>query len=246
MSSRAPKPDTSSIDYRTSHLGKGSDYHNTFVDSPARAVMWEIEKQVLTRLMGELFNAPPSLLDFACGTGRIAAHLEDSCRSSTGVDVSTSMLDVAKTTTRRTELLCVDVVGSDALGGRRFDLITAFRFFPNAEEALRSEAMRRLASLLAPGGYLVFNNHKNESSLMLTLARLAGRGDRRNMSSSEVSTLVAEAGLRIFKAIPLGYLNLTDTWMLRPKGLALFVERQLLKVPSIGRFAQNVIYVCKR
>jgi predicted TPR repeat methyltransferase len=241
-----PQPDTAAIDYRTSHIGKGADYDKTFVDSPARAVMWELEKQTLSSMLDELFLDPPDLLDFACGTGRIAAHIEARCRTSTGVDVSASMLEIAKTQTKQTELLCIDLVGTDALKERKFDLITAFRFFPNAEEKLRADAMQRLAGLLSPRGYLIFNNHKNDSSLMLKVARLAGRGDTRNMSSSEVSDLVSAAGLRIRTMLHLGYLNFTDTWMIRPQGLALFVERQLMNVPALGRWAQNVIYVCSR
>jgi len=232
--------------YRASHQGKGTDYHATFVQSAPRAIMWELEKDILSRLVEGLFASPPRLLDFACGTGRIAGHLENRCAHSTGVDVSASMLEVARRTTHRTELLHGDIVTSPLLQGRQFDLITAFRFFPNAEEELRSAVIRTLTGYLAPGGHLVFNNHKNDTSLMLKVARAAGRGDPRNMSHMEVEDLVQISGLRIREAIPLGYLNWNEILTLRPLGLALAVERRLMKMPRLHKLAQNVIYVCSR
>src|SRR5690606_35609538 len=103
-----------------------------------------------------------------------------------------------------------------------------------------------LATLLAPDGYLIFNNHKNDTSLMLKVARSVGRGDPHNMSAGDVSRIVNGAGLRIRASIPLGYLNWTQSLTLRPRGLALLVERRLMKVASLHRLEQNVIYACSR
>jgi len=232
--------------YRASHLGKGADYHELFSQDAPRAVMWELEKQVLSKLIESLFESPPALLDFACGTGRIAGHLERKCASALGVDVSPSMLEVARKNTYRTELLRADIIAGNQLAGRQFDLITAFRFFPNAEDELRIAAMNHLATLLSPAGYLIFNNHKNDTSLMLKVARAVGRGDPHNMSAMDVERIVGGAGLRVRASIPLGYLNWTHVLTLRPRRLALSVERQLMKISRMHRLAQNVIYVCSR
>jgi SAM-dependent methyltransferase len=227
-------------------MEKGWDYHTTFSNMPCRRVMWELEKTTLSMLVSRLYSAPPRLLDFACGTGRIAAHLEPACASVTGIDISAPMLEVARNNLPRGELICADVTRSDALGGRLFDLITAFRFFPNAEPSLRADVIQQLGTRLAEGGFLIMNNHKNSSSLMLKVARLVGRGDPHNMSEEEVITLIEQSGLRVREAIGLGYLNWTDRWMLRPLGLALLVEKGLRNLGPIRHLAQNTIYVCSR
>ncbi len=85
------------LSYRDSHINKGLDYDETFTKLPHRAVLWKLEQQLLKRLVKELFPMKrPTHLDFACGTGRILAHLESVTESQVGIDVSPSMLEVAK------------------------------------------------------------------------------------------------------------------------------------------------------
>ena len=69
--------------YRESHLQKGADYHESFATQPHMAMVWRLERRLLTRIVREHFPAElPTYLDFACGTGRIlgllsqAAHLQ--------------------------------------------------------------------------------------------------------------------------------------------------------------------------
>ena len=73
------------------------------------------------------------------------SYLEDRTKSAVGVDLSPSMLEVARKNKRSAEIIEADLTRSDVLGDRKFNLITAFRFFPNAEAELRSEAMQVLA-----------------------------------------------------------------------------------------------------
>ena len=112
-----------------------------------------------------LFRTSPIrsiLLDFACGSGRVLELLEGHVGKATGVDVTESMLEVAADVTERSRLVHADITRSDDLDGEQFDLITAFRFFPNAELDLRHEAMAKLATLLAPGGIPDFQqSHQN-------------------------------------------------------------------------------------
>ena len=82
-------------------------------------------------------------LDFACGTGRILEYFAGRVDSSTGVDVSDSMMEVAGRWPPKAELIEADLTQNDVLGDRRFNLITAFRFFPNAEPELRQAVTPR-------------------------------------------------------------------------------------------------------
>src|SRR4030095_13126711 len=117
--------------YRESHLEKGADYHAVFRDNPRRALLWALEQEHLARILRRfLADRPIEHLDFACGTGRILALLEDRTHSSTGVDVSASMLDVARKNVRRSQLIEGDLTRADLLGGRRARLLQCRLCFP--------------------------------------------------------------------------------------------------------------------
>ena len=67
-----------------------------FSDAPYRKYIWETEKRILNELLARYFDKRiENYLDFACGTGRILAHLEPHARQSVGLDLSESMLEVA-------------------------------------------------------------------------------------------------------------------------------------------------------
>ena len=236
-------------DYRDSHLApdKGASYHSAFTDNPHRSLVWELEKKALDNIV-KRFHAdrPVEHLDFACGTGRILQHLAGRAKVSVGVDLSPSMLDVARTTVPSAELIEADITRSDVLGDRKFNLITAFRFFPNAQVELRMEAMHSLVRHLAAGGHIVFNNHMNRSSLLYRLARLLRRSTNEGMSGQEVNEIVAAAGLRIEKTYHIGLMPATETHLLLPRLLLGMVERAAFRMPCMTGLSQDLVFVCGR
>lgn len=238
----------STIRYTDSHKGKGQDYHETFSPevNPYRAMIWRLEQRALNRILHDhLESRKVAHLDFACGTGRILGHFQGQVASATGVDVSSSMMEVASKVAPGAELLEADLTERDVLGDRHFDLITAFRFFPNAEPDLRREVFLILARHLAPGGVLVFNNHKNRSSLRRRISRLLGRESAQGtMTHAEVDALVAEARLHILEMIPLATMPFSETHPLAPVPLLEPLERRLSGLPALAPHAQHVVYVC--
>jgi predicted TPR repeat methyltransferase len=155
------------------------------------------------------------------------------------------MMEVARKLAPGAELIEADLTQQDVLGGRRFDLITAFRFFPNAEPELRQSVFHVLARHLAPQGVLVFNNHKNRNSLSRRISRLlGGKVARGTMTHTEVEALVAQAGLRIVEIIPLATLPVTEKHTLLPISLIEPLERWMAGRAMVTGIAQNVIYVC--
>jgi len=235
-------------DYRESHLrpGIGESYQASFRD-PYRSLFWELEKRVLDRILVEcLGDGDVHHLDFACGTGRILSHVAGRAHVSVGVDVSASMLAVAKESSERSEIYQADLTTNDILEERKFNLITAFRFFPNAQPALRNDAMRVLVRHLGEGGRLVFNNHKNLASVKYRLARLRGRGGFKGMSLAEASELVSKNGLEIQKSYALGFTPASDRHMIIPAALLRWLEGGLSKWPAIKPWGENVIFVCRR
>ena len=237
--------------YRQSHQGCGLEYHDRFARNLRRRMMWGIEQTVLDSVLDELRREETDqidYLDFACGTGRVLAFVAARTDSATGVDVSDSMLEVAATSAPEAELISADITRSSSpLRGRSFDLITAFRFFPNAETGLRSEAIAALACCLKPDGRLVFNNHRCLSSLRHRLVRLLtlGRRGRSGMSRLEVQQLVESAGLEIESVEHAGVVPEYEWLLLRPRILVEWIERLATRLP-VAAIAENLVYVCRR
>jgi ubiquinone/menaquinone biosynthesis C-methylase UbiE len=238
------------MSYTDSHKGKGQDYQESFAPevNPHRAMVWRLEQRALDDILrNHLAAGQASHLDFACGTGRILAHFDGRVASSTGVDVSSSMMQVARNLAPGAELIEADLTQRDVLDQRYFDVITAFRFFPNAEPELRRAVLEVLVRHLAPQGVLVFNNHKNRSSLPRRILRFLGRNVAEpTMSEAEVQALVAGAGLRIEKIIPLAILPFSDNRFVPPVALLEMVERPISGFAALRGIAQDIIYVCRR
>ena len=170
--------------YRESHLQKGVEYHQSFSTRPHLSMVWRLERRLLRRIVRDHFLAGiPSYLDFACGTGRILEFLSPVAASSTGVDLSTSMLQVARDTLTDVEFINADITRDDRLGNRKFDLVTAFRFSPNAEPQLRRDALSVITRHLKAEGILVFNNHRNRGSLTRRIVDARGRFGRNRSSA---------------------------------------------------------------
>jgi len=157
------------------------------------------------------------------------------------------MMEVARNVAPSAELIEADLTQQDVLADREFDLITAFRFFPNAEPKLRLAVFQVLARHLAPHGIFVFNNHKNRNSLRRRISRLLGREVARGtMTHADVEALVAAGNLRILEVIPLASLPLSEKRRLLPISVAESLERRFSGQPRLAGLAQNLIYVCAR
>jgi SAM-dependent methyltransferase len=164
------------IDYRQMHLDpvKAERFDVSFMRAPYRAMVWRWEKELLTCLAHRIRTTTGNIsyLDFACGTGRILAHLECSADRSAGVDISPAMLHVAARHVRRSELVCGDMTRNRLFPDQSFDLVTAFRFFLNADAKLRDETVAAISKSLKDGGYLIFNIHMNAGSCAERLHRV--------------------------------------------------------------------------
>lgn len=155
---------------------------------------------------------------------------------------------------RATEVLCRDItVGGGEVEGK-YELITAFRFFLNAEPGLRVAALAALAARLQDDrSLLVFNNHGNILSVKIIgwpyhRLRRIGRGwqPRGNyLRHGQVKQLLAGAGLRIVRVIGLGVLGGKLFSCLRWE-TGLRWERRLSASPVVSRFGQDQIYVVCR
>ncbi len=239
--------EASTSSYRQSHMTKGACYQARFSQNPRRRLIWAIEQRILDTILDSfLSDCTVDYLDFACGTARILAHLEKRVTSSTGVDRSPEMLKIAKTRAVCSQLFQADITRETALDNAQFDLISAFRFFPNAEPQLRQEVMQELVGHLRSDGLLVFNNHRSTTFARNRLARLVTRGVKGNqgMSPQEVRELVEQAGLKIVAIYHTGIVPETESQLFHPRWLMEVAERIGSHLP-LAWLAQNVIYVCQ-
>lgn len=206
---RTPVPEYR--EYSNVHVGAGERYHRRFAKQPGRALMWELEQTALERIVAE--RAPASILDFACGTGRISSFLEGRFPHTPiwGIDIAESMLELARQGARRTEYL--QMSSAEAIthfGEKRFDLVVAFRFFANAEPSLRESVAADLVRLVSDSGCIVLNNHRNFWSTSYLARRAAGQ-PAYGALNADIEELFLRHGFRRERRLSLGIWPQGDT-----------------------------------
>jgi SAM-dependent methyltransferase len=233
----------------TAHKYETGEYApGTYAD-----LLWRIEQDQLRAIVEEMKKTRPRLeaLDFASGTGRITAFMENLADAVTGIEISQSMCDIALKKVRHARILCADILAPGSPIEGKYDLITAFRFFLNADPSLRLPALKSLAARLKDRqSVLVFNNHGNLWSHKLLLwpfhqlRRLGkGRGVTGNyLTAAAMLPLLAEAGLQLQRTFPSGFYS--------PKILPLAGydrasrwERRAAESSLLGPFCVNQLYV---
>ncbi len=122
-------------DYRSSHqtAGYGNHYAETFRSGYYAALWSRIERPLVESILKSLSGPDRSCLDFACGTGRLTNVVSPLFGEVFGVDVSQSMLACARVP-GNVKLVKADLTVAPL--PRTFDVVTAFRFFLNAEDTL--------------------------------------------------------------------------------------------------------------
>ncbi len=237
------------FDYRRSHLapGKGITYDRRYRDIPWRRYLWSREQAALARIVTEFLEGRSiRYLDFACGTGRIMQFLWPFVNHCTGIDLSETMLQLCRDKLPHAEILAGDLTECDILGERTFDLITAFRFFTNAQPDLRRQALAILARHLSDDGILVINNHRNASSLLLRLSRAMSK-NLYCMTEREVIELTSKTGLAIVDTVPIGLWPGHDSVpMILPEWFHRMLDQSANRC-GLGRsLCQDILYVCHK
>jgi SAM-dependent methyltransferase len=237
-----------SQDYRNSHIGdeKAKSYHNQFIKNPYRSMVWGMEKDILKKINENYYiNFRGTHLDFACGSGRITGLYKELGWDSTGIDISSSMLEIARKECVGVKFIEGDITVKDDLNDKKFDAITAFRFFPNAQQELRDNVMMLLVKKLKPSGILIFNNHKNSSSIMYRIGGIF-RKKQHSMSEEEVKLMLKKCRLYVVQEVHLGIIPATNKIRFLPINFILAIENFLKDFKFAKSLSSNNIYVCKR
>lgn len=216
-------------------------------------LLWQIEQDQLRTIVAEMKSNRPRIdaLDFASGTGRITAVLKNLADEVTGIEISQSMCDIAMKKVQRARILCTDILAPESPIEGQYDLITAFRFFLNADPSLRLPALKALAARLKDRrSLLVFNNHGNLWShklLMWPVYKLRRMGKGRSVTGNYLTTgtmlpLLAEAGLRLHRTFPSGFYS-AKILPIAGYNRAVRWERRAAKSSLLGPFCVNQLYV---
>ena len=211
--------------------------------------LWTIQRQFLKKVLDQAAASKADrlrILDFACGTGRILEVLEEYSAAPVGVDVSAEMLRRAVTRTGCSELRCGEL--ARMVPEDDWDVITAFRFFLNAEPEVRAETMSALARRLKPDtGRLIFNVHGNRNSLRhLTLAWHRARGlpgPVNDLSRSQIVLMTKNAGLEILSWTATGFFPQAFH---RTFPSAAFKYLDQCATTFLPRFGIDLMFVCAR
>lgn len=238
--------------YRASHSspGYGLRYSRTYRKGYYAAQWRDIEEPILRDLLsGSVALSPDSVcLDFACGTGRISSVLAEYCQSVIGVDISREML-MAAAVPDNVMLINLDLTKTAI--GRQFDLVSAFRFFLNAEEQLRREALRAMRAHLVENGILICNIHMVSTSPMGAVYRMArclrGKTIHNTMAKGEFIDLLSDEGFVPLQIVHYGYLPRPGHF------LSSVCERLVLPVEKFARslrlpeaLAQSFVVVARK
>ncbi|MCC5867981.1 MAG: methyltransferase domain-containing protein [Gammaproteobacteria bacterium] len=175
---------------------------------------WNRYSQVsLERLADALpLSGEESVLDLACGTGRLAEILRGRHPrlTVTGMDLSADMLEVARGRLPEDERTHWHQGSMESLPfpDASFDAVScssAFHLVPD-----QSRAMAEMVRVLRPGGHLCMVDwcrQVPQIHFIQWLARLAGRQYRRILNRSELEAMMQDSGLSV-----LGVEQFNATW----------------------------------
>ena len=240
------------MDYRNSHVGNnhGKEYDQA-INNKFERTIFKIETKIIKKVVNKYYRSKGKInnyLDFACGTGRITQIIEKVAKNSNGVDISPDMLAVAKKKCKKTKFVRQDITKKPLKG--KFDLITAWRFFLNAENKLRKDVLLSLRKNIAKDGKLIFNIHMNRYSIVgfqfYLRSLLGGKNLINNMSLGEAKKLLRETNYEIVEVIPLAHLPGRLDITLLPEKLLIPFELFLSKLKIFRFFAKDLIVVCRK
>jgi len=140
------------------------------------------------------------ILDAACGTGRLLAELAARPEELelTGLDVSTTMLELARQTLPVSVRLLEGRLEQLPIEDDSFDAVTSFNALHYSDEP--GTVLREFQRVLVPGGRLVIVDWRRDWLMMPLLSawlRVNKRPMGRLLSTRQLATLAGKAGFAV-------------------------------------------------
>lgn len=237
--------------YSRSHIGEGRGElydKKMFSEHTYSYAVWQLEKIILDKIIDK--ERRDSFLDFACGTGRVAEHLEGKFEESFGLDISADMVIAAQSKLKKTRLLVKDVTKDDInFLANKFDVITSFRFFLNAEQDLKIKVLNSLGRLINDNGCIIFNIHQHIRSLdyLIEKARNIFNYKYNNtcnwMSKGDINEMLKNSG---FKIVGIYSYTFLPRFFLKLFSFRWWFPLEKLFVSQKHHWGSHLIIVCKK
>jgi hypothetical protein len=159
------------------------------------------------------------------------------------------MLEVARARCPGARFQCADLTREPFAGSA--EVVTAFRFFLNAEPGLRRDALIAIRRILAPTrGALIANVHVSSRSPLGFAYRIRNAALRRltanTLAPDAMRALLAETGFELESLEFYGLLPRAGWWFPNWLDRAMLpVERLGRRIPALGRRAQSFLIVAR-
>ena len=246
-------------DYRNMFIDKAEAYEQV-VQSKHIRLIYNLEKDIIEKIFSEIDSKEKTLMDFACGSGRWTSVLEKHFLNVVGVDVSEQMISVARKKCENTEFVVTDITSDkidEALKGKKFDVITAFRFYKNAQDSLRKEATAELPKYLKDDGLFIFDLHLNTFSIMGILASITrflkfselfgiSKLQIRTMSLSQIRKIFTNSEFEIVDYYGMGILPGRSNYIMLPQKLLYKVESFFTRHKILRNISYNILVIAKK
>jgi len=225
------------------HYEKGVYAPGSYYD-----LMWEMEKEFLKERINVIKKGQKKIeyLDFACGTGRVISYVEKFVDISVGVDIAKEMLKIAGKKLKKSKLVQRDIIENPLTG--KYDLITSFRFFLNAEPKLRHRILDSLVKNMKPTTSFIFSIHGNTFSLRFIVFWLSRLFSNKlsQMSFYDVKEMLSDHNLEIVNYTSVGFL---PKFLYKVKPLRRFLykaDRFLHTLKMCKPFSQILIFEVRK
>ena len=250
---------TEHISYRKVFLHSAKAY-DELVQSKYIRLIFRLEQDVVEKILSQINPQNKTLMDFACGTGRWTALLENYFAETTGVDVSEQMLSQAKLKCSRAKFVLTDITSEttdDALTARKFDVVTAFRFYKNAQDSLRKEVTAAIPKYLKDDGLFIFDLHLNTFSIMGILACIMRffRFSRlfkipvlqiRTISLGQIKKLFRDSELEVIDYYGMGVFPGRSNYIILPQKMLYKAESFFTRNKLLRNFSYNILVIAKK
>lgn len=226
------------------------DHYETLVYRPGSydSWIWRMESEYVAAVLDRRFpDGIDRYLDFACGSGRVLALIAPRAANAAGVDVSEQMLAVARQRVPAATLEQRDIT-REWHAAEQFDVVSAFRFFLNAEPDLRRDALRALHARLNEDGVLIVNLHGNPWSMRavgVAVRRVLLRQTFNDLSLRAFSGLLRQTGFEIEEWHGFGLLVARVFNLFGPR-LPDAAERLARRFPVLQHFCVDLVVVCRK
>jgi predicted TPR repeat methyltransferase len=224
-----------------------------YASSTHDSAMWEVEQRMLREILGRHCpdHASARALDFACGPGRISRFMEPLVGQLVGVDISEQMLERARASGLRCQLVCANITECPQDVPGEMDIILAFRFLLLANPDLRQACIAQLTKKLkSDASIMILNSHGNPTSYR-ALASLRDRLLRPSkarlpsFSFTDMNKLAAECGLELVDVRGVGLIPRSLARVI-PRGLFVALESLFARMPLIWRMGTHLFFVLRR